>query len=328
MKCSTCSVIYHGTCQNLRGNEIDYLNQSSEEWSCSICTAKIKCDDKRALRPRIGSLSSKTDTLLSSPVIDNLTPTTSDSHTLSTILAAISNIQANMITKGDMHDQLASLQKEMITMTEFRNEVSSLQEAIQACHQKLDTNAELLNLHSESIAQLQLQMASISEENKLLKKELDSLRSKLSQANIEGLVQEARDRIRRENNVIIYGLPDNNDDASTVNQLLNIVSPGFPTISSNNILRIGSTRNGQPRPLKVHTPSQQYVLQLLRNKNLIKAHQNFRNVSLQSDLTPTQLGQLRQLRSELQSRTDSGEPDLTIKYVKGVPTIIKKFTKN
>lgn len=37
---------------------------------------------------------------------------------------------------------------------------------------------------------------------------------------------------------------------------------------------------------------------------------------------------MKKLRDELKQRTDDGEGDLTIKYIKGTPRIIKQESKN
>jgi hypothetical protein len=48
-----------------------------------------------------------------------------------------------------------------------------------------------------------------------------------------------------------------------------------------------------------------------------------RSISISDDKTPKQLEYLTNLRTELQLRRDNGEDNITIKLVKGIPSIIE-----
>lgn len=64
---------------------------------------------------------------------------------------------------------------------------------------------------------------------------------------------------------------------------------------------------------------------MLKNKAAISGTTNFR---ISSDLTPMQREHLVNLRKQLQERIDGGDTDATIKYVKQIPTIVKRLVKN
>lgn len=52
------------------------------------------------------------------------------------------------------------------------------------------------------------------------------------------------------------------------------------------------------------------------------------NVRLFSDQTRQQQEYMKNLRNELRRQIDGGEKDLVIKYVKGIPKIVKQSPKN
>lgn len=48
------------------------------------------------------------------------------------------------------------------------------------------------------------------------------------------------------------------------------------------------------------------------------------NIKISDDKTPSQREYLNNVRLALKRRIDAGEQDLTIRYIKGVPTIVTK----
>lgn len=82
-------------------------------------------------------------------------------------------------------------------------------------------------------------------------------------------------------------------------------------------IRLGKYIPTKNRPIKVcfddtHTPRF-----LLRNK--IKLHEN---IQIYADQTPTQKQYWQSMKEELQTRTNNGEKDLIMKYIRGVPRIV------
>jgi hypothetical protein len=63
--------------------------------------------------------------------------------------------------------------------------------------------------------------------------------------------------------------------------------------------------------------------EVLRNKNKLINSDLPRSISISDDKTSKQLEYLKNLRTELQLRRDNGEDNITIKYVKGIPSIIE-----
>ncbi|KAK5647712.1 hypothetical protein RI129_002604 [Pyrocoelia pectoralis] len=131
---------------------------------------------------------------------------------------------------------------------------------------------------------------------------------------------EISERRRRENNVILFNVEENDQDLNTVKTTIHQVSA---TVDTNDlkVYRIGNVRtDNRPRPIIITLKSRNDVLTVLKNKNTLKTNRS--RIVIASDQTPLQRKYLEDLRTELATRSNNGEKDLTIKYLKGVPKII------
>lgn len=144
----------------------------------------------------------------------------------------------------------------------------------------------------------------------------------------ESVIQEVMERQSRAKNVIIFNLPESSnvnredkiaDDSKTAKVLLSVV----PDIDTSNIkiTRLGRVGNN-PRPLKIILEDSTQALQVLKSKAVIINRNN--NIKISDDKTPSQREYLNNVRLALKRRIDAGEQDLTIRYIKGVPTIVTK----
>uniref|UniRef100_A0A2A4IY01 Uncharacterized protein n=1 Tax=Heliothis virescens TaxID=7102 RepID=A0A2A4IY01_HELVI len=140
----------------------------------------------------------------------------------------------------------------------------------------------------------------------------------------EALMQELKDRCEREKNVILVGIPEKNekDIKARQNHDCNEVTKLTSTLKSDcpkpiKTVRLGRYIQDKNRPLKVYYNHTEFPKYLLRNKTSLPE-----NIHVYADQTPTQKQYLQSLREELKMRTDDGE-DLIIKYIKGIPTIVK-----
>jgi hypothetical protein len=89
------------------------------------------------------------------------------------------------------------------------------------------------------------------------------------------------------------------------------------------IIRIGKPNSSNTRPLKVSLSNDLIAKEVQRNKNKLINSDLPRSISISDDKTPKQLEYLKNLRTELQLRRENGEDNITIKYVKGIPSIIE-----
>lgn len=175
--------------------------------------------------------------------------------------------------------------------------------------------------------------ASFDDEIKTIKNmlaESTQLRNKEAtlQLDSEQIITEVAERTRRASNIIIFNLEESESadlktkidhDIVKVNELiLETTGKVIPDIKA---IRLGRrTDPNKKRPLKVILDSQQSALMILRNKTKIRNN----NIKINSDQTPMQQKHLKDLRENLKSRTDQGEDNLTIKYLRGVPKIVTK----
>lgn len=179
-----------------------------------------------------------------------------------------------------------------------------------------------------------------------LRQELDDVKKLLSKPNNEvsqaegvvevlaspdtnAIMEEVLERERRANNVILVGVKecdsDNGGDRKTHDEnsvkkiLLEMDRDGNYSSKVMTVLRLGRREDGKTRPLKVVLASRQDAILVLKNKS--KAN---RLVRIYDDKTPKQREELQQLRDTLKARTELGETNLTIRYVRGVPKIVNQ----
>lgn len=132
------------------------------------------------------------------------------------------------------------------------------------------------------------------------------------------------DRLRRSHNVLLRGIPESDlgDDTALVSQIIDFVVPKSDAHRVS-LERIGLVGRDRPRILRVTFNNPIVVTKLLRNKKVISSVPAWMKFSFSDDKTPLQIGELSQLREELKRRKNAGESNIDIKYVSGVPKIIK-----
>lgn len=146
----------------------------------------------------------------------------------------------------------------------------------------------------------------------------------------ENLILEIKDRYDRENNIVFVGIPEINDknwksrqhhDKEEVTKLITMLLEDCPIPTQ--CRRLGKYVQNKNRPLKVIFEHSKTAKHLLKNKTKLPE-----TVKVFSDQTPTQKQYLITLKEELNKRTQNGEKNLNIKYVKGTPTIVVTSKKN
>lgn len=149
-------------------------------------------------------------------------------------------------------------------------------------------------------------------------------------ATHEDLILEFQDRYERLRNIVLVGIPETFEQNSTARRqydsnesvkILKNIYENCPVPTKT--LRLGKYSKDKSRPLKVCFESTEDVKYLLRNK--AKLNKDYR---LYADQTPSQKKFLDTVKQELERREQNGEKNLTIKYIKGIPKIINKSSKN
>lgn len=183
-----------------------------------------------------------------------------------------------------------------------------------------------------TISNLQNSSDNIDKKIDILEAELNELKSALpvSTSNVlpplscEEIMTEINERNLRSKNIVIVGIPEpdmtTDRHAFNKNEVIKILK------MTNNecpeplrILRLGKFKPGHSRPIKVCFATEETAKNILRNKSFV----NRNNIKIFSDQTPKQKQHIQNLKEELEKRSANGERNLIIKYMKGIPKIIK-----
>ena len=233
--------------------------------------------------------------------------------------------QASM--KDEIRHLFSDLRSEMreeagATRRELGGLISGLSEKIDSCIEKYESlNTRFDELKVDFDAKL-----------KVLGDRVDSLEGASrpyghsSNIEMETTFAEFDDRRRRAQNVIIYDFPESSspdgviameEDLANLKSSLSQLSPQFDGLVLR-LSRLGTRRSDRVRPLKVVLDSPSSVTKLLVANRSAQPP----ILSASSDKTLRQRQFLGELRAELKRRLDSGEQDLTIRYINGVPSIV------
>jgi len=141
------------------------------------------------------------------------------------------------------------------------------------------------------------------------------------------IISEVIDRQSRSRNLIIFNLPESDDISSTesdklsVKSILDSISPNLVTTV---LSRLGR-KSTKPRPLKVMLLDSFDIFTVLKNKHTLRTSSTYASIRISPDRTNMQRSQLRDVVSKLEQRKAAGEPNLLLKFVKGIPTISKNL---
>ncbi|CAG5012760.1 unnamed protein product [Parnassius apollo] len=142
------------------------------------------------------------------------------------------------------------------------------------------------------------------------------------------VIAEIRERERRACNILIAGTKESEaedvqirqkHDENVVNNIIRNLNDEISPSDVLKIIRLGKRETGKTRLLKVVFKSRWVAVKALQNKQKLS-----KPLQIYCDQTPKQGEALQALRTELLARQEKGETDITIKYVKGEPKIIKQ----
>lgn len=146
----------------------------------------------------------------------------------------------------------------------------------------------------------------------------------------EDIIAEATERKKRTKNVIAYnvseskkqmGLERLRDDNELIAKILPQESVDIlPNIK---LRRIGRPVDGKTRPLLINTPSETDARKLIITKSVCMGNDV---IFFKPDLTRTQQIHMKNLRNELNVLNKDGQTDRIIKYINGIPRIVKLST--
>lgn len=190
-------------------------------------------------------------------------------------------------------------------------------------------NAEVL-LKMKSLerknAELRNEVKALKTEQASIQRDIESLKSKeyakeaACQLSSEDVISEINERAERAKNVILFNLAEPDDASGTDSDLLQNIFSQLPVeckiVKS---VRLGKGNTCNVRPIKITLDSPDSVISVLKNRASIRDQSLF----IRSDQTVMQREYFKGLKTELDRRKASGELDLKIRYIGGVPRIVK-----
>lgn len=229
---------------------------------------------------------------------------------------------------ADLSSKMSTLISTIDTIKHVSTDVADIKNDLKALNDKFDSFDPRLAASEARITALENKFSNLGAQDH-------------SSVTPEELLREIGDRSRCLSNVLVYGLPESSSNDPNVrknfdlNKIVTLFSAVCPEVSTDGLkmFRLGaqSKRIKDSRPLKVICASELGARKLIENFNpdSVKALDNcFSNVNFGRDRTKMERQHLAKLRDELKKRSEDGESDLTIKYVRGVPEIVQSRTKN
>ncbi|KAL1447087.1 hypothetical protein WDU94_006591 [Cyamophila willieti] len=153
-----------------------------------------------------------------------------------------------------------------------------------------------------------------------------SQQSNCQSNDMDDVITEINERNKREKNVIIYDVKESesNDtnerkshDDRKVKEM--VTKLGLNPVSIKNIIRLGKldSNSNRDRPMKVTLSTKGEAIAILKNSREKQI------MAVKNDLTPLQRSKLKTLQSKMKEKQDNGDLGWSIKYMNGVPQLIK-----
>lgn len=201
-----------------------------------------------------------------------------------------------------------ALDGEQVTLTEFWASMMSLHEKMDGVRGDMDQIREDISDVKQEfsgmkqrIYNIEVNAANTNDRVQVLETKTDSVIGRVDTAedNIIAM-KEQLDRIRREGNLMLFGVAENERGLETAVALLQLILPdhtgGFP------MQRIGERNESKkrPRPLKVQLSNSGEKYIGLGNCHLLKGMDNFKGISVKPDYTKMQIVTRSQSRKRKQ----------------------------
>lgn len=158
-------------------------------------------------------------------------------------------------------------------------------------------------------------------------------REKGVEPDVEVTLFEMKERERRANNVLFFGMDESDgenfidkskQDTEKIKSLFEIMTLTLSEPAK--IFRLGKEMPGKKRPIKVILPNREEALKALKNRK--KLEENETNIYMKPDQTETQRKYLKRILADLEAQKQEGKTNLVVRYVNGMPTIVEKREKN
>lgn len=214
-----------------------------------------------------------------------------------------------------------------------QNKTYTLNDVMQKL-EEMDSKYEILLEKYEEQLKVNKQFKTEIDELKKTVKRLEEQKSESTsgvQKTTTDTLNEIRDREYRRKNLVIFGIkeldseePDERRsyDINIFKEILQ-ASGTNGALESLKVVRIGKREVGKTRPMKVMMKEEEDVKTVLLKVKEIKQNQCYKNLTFSCDRTKQQLAEYKNLKQILTSRKENGEVDIGIRYIQGVPKIVK-----
>lgn len=326
VRCAKCLDDHHAVCANLTANDIAYLKDSGEPWKCGECSHR----PSRTLRSNSTSSTHSKSRSGSEPATAEQV-----AELLLSMKSMASDMSAIKVTQEGIRSELHLVNK---ALTEHSKIISDHSAAIAAWQVNFEEQSSVITVCQSQIDALSGSGSKMSNKLESLELKLQSLQSCIDDAvkpeasaistHSNFTSNEAVEKIKRSHNIIVAALPENPEEDQQVRELVDVIRPmSSQAILSISRLGLARTQSSRPRLIRVTFSNMITPRTILRNKSALLTSK-FKDVSVRDDKTMDEIRQLENLRKQLKSRLAAGEPDLTIKYVKGIPSIVNCHRKN
>lgn len=171
-----------------------------------------------------------------------------------------------------------------------------------------------------------------------LKKDIEQLKEekcnkRKESFDFEDVISEINERAKRKCNLIFFGIDEQAEDKSAEskvnedkNEIKNVIHSLLPDVDISDIkpVRLGHYDANKCRPIRISFSSEEPVHTIIRHAKNLKKNRKYKDVSISFDRTKRQLEHYRNLKVELSERIKSDETNYKIKYINGIPRIVKE----
>ncbi|CAH2002619.1 unnamed protein product [Acanthoscelides obtectus] len=287
------------------------LSDGKERWSCPACCKQGRVTRSGSTSSTCGARSETTAPLKP----DQSTPT----DTLTLILNQLSTMASDI--------------------KDIKNTQSQLRTDVAYCRNLLQQHSDSISRHDDLIAAYETNIQNIQVTQTELSSNIANIESRLARSMetmhsgtgasstpiAPSSQAETMELFRRSHNIILRGIAEGNDDINIVSEIIRHIEPSAENHRLS-ITRLGRTTSSN-RLIRVVFSSPIIVSNILRKKNSILSHPTLRHVKISDDKTRGQMQELQHLREELRRRQTTGESNITIKYVRGKPSIVHTATQ-
>lgn len=258
-------------------------------------------------------------------VHSKLTDIQNQMTTMMSLLNASINAQNEVTTKisddiAAIKDQMLDIKKSMgmtdqkisslaIEQTEMKNEIQNLVDSVHTTDVKISSLES--DVHKLQVTQIESDLRNM--------------------VPYDDVLSELNDQNNRKRNILIAGIQETKSnnveerrhlDKAEIMKTINLISENCPEPTK--IIRVGKYKSHENRAIKVCFESEDTAKYILRNKSKLKSME----IKVFADQTPYQQTRFKKLKDELTRRTEEGESNLIIKYVKDIPCIVTVPPKN